>query len=220
MNVREELSSSRLSEEELLKLRARDLKSILYTLGFARDEVSRHIDKKELVGMILSSLHAQQATQAADLSRQFIFKTSLFAILVIMVVFFHKHLLAALTFAMRYLWGEHWMFAEKFRLIRKCFRSRLPLACLCLLLSCLIDAVIPLINLSTLLSWFISSDSALRSFLFPSPYIPLSPSTVLGRGSSTGINIGPMLTLWVLKSMKSKLENVAAEGLLKRGGRR
>ena len=209
-----------LTETELRLLRAKDLRKILFDLGFSQNEVRRHIDKNELIGLILAAFQSRKDSRSAELNHLFLLRTSFIAFLVVLAVVFHKQLLHALVAAIRYIWGEHWMFQEKFRLIRKSVKYRLFLAGSCLVLSCFIDCIIPLINLSTLLSWFVPSDSLIRNYLFPSPYIPLSPSSALGTGSTMGLNVGPMLMLWILKILKNKLENSAAEQLLNYGTRR
>ena len=200
-------------------LRSKDLKKILFDLGFGRDEVRRLIDKNDLIDLILATFQSRQISRAAEANWHILLKTSFIGLIVILAVVFHRQLLTALVAASHYVWGEHWMFQEKFRLIRKSAKHQLFLASFSLLLSCLIDGIIPLINLSTLLSWFVPSDSIIRKYLFPSPYIPLSPSSVLGVGSTVGLNIGPMLMLWVFKILKTRLENYAAESLLNRGNR-
>jgi hypothetical protein len=199
-----------LNDNELRLLRTKDIKKILLELGIDRNEINKHLDKDELIALVQETIQKQVSQRDEDLKFHYYTKIAIYSLIIILITLFYKHILAIILSTGQSLWGDYWIFTEKFKLVRQCIKYRILLALLAISTSCIIDVAIPLIHISTLLSWVIPSSSFLRQYLFPTPHFPISPHSILGRGPTTGLNIGPMVFLWVLKYSKDKLENFAA----------
>jgi len=114
--------------------------------------------------------------------------------------------------------------------MRKCAKKYYLLPFLAFLLSCIIDIYGPLIQLRILFSWIVPRNNTIRIFLDHHVQIlslPVNPSLVVQNKNLSsllnyGIDLGPVITLYLLKFLKSKLEDFACGTLLrhKEGKRR
>ena len=204
-----------MQEEELSLLRTKDLKTLLLQLGVHAKEISKRVDKKELIALALSQMHEKQSDNERIIRNERLRYAAIAVVLLLICLLMWSTIMNVLTSLAHTLFGEYFLFSEKFRLIKKAYKYSLFAACLALIFSCGIDIYIPLLNMSTLLSWCVGHESILRSYMLPSFQFPLSLKTITGRGSGdTGLNIGPMVTMMGLRFFKARLDDYAAKRIL------
>lgn len=201
--------------EDLQVLRARDIKKILLSMGVDTTIVGRTIDKAELISLAMEAFNKVQTVKATHDWYMQVAMVLLCLALVTLIMVFRASIVNALIESCKYVWGELFLISTKMNLIQKSMKYGLLLATVALAIAIMIDIITPLINISTLLSWCVSSNSAIRRYFPPLLNIPLSANAIIGSGPKTGINIGPMVSLWILRLIKRKCEEFGASCLIK-----
>jgi hypothetical protein len=187
--------------DRLLKMRVRDLKLHLLKLGASESEVARRLDKLELVELALFYIEKDESREVYN------FFFSLFGVVIVIYViwelikYFHVSQLILAYFRPA---------LHKLPSLRYSLKKKLPLAILFLLLSILFDIYEIYVQISILLSWILPSQNVLSQFLAPTLSFPVSLPGRDGSAFNTGLNIGPMITIWISNFIKSRLESRAA----------
>ena len=209
-------------------MRSRELRKHLLKLGHDRDELSKILDRKEL--KVLAEEFYNQKKQydddAAFRARGVQF--SIGCIVVASIFIFWGPISSVLSSFQSWVDGFVYQIKERFRLISMSIVNRFPLAAVCLMLAVLLDVLQPLIQLSILASWIIPTASPLRRFLIPMPNFPITIDHFLGKkeGRSSkasssigdiggmGVNVAPMVLMYISSYLKHRLEDFGASRLI------
>ena len=214
------------------KMRSRELRKHLLKLGLNRGELAGILDRKELK-RLAEEFYTQRKSFDADIVYRAKGVQFSIACIVIASIFIFWGQISAF-FAAIYSGFKSWFdgfvyqIKERFRLISMGVVNRFPLSCITLLLATLIQIMQPMIQLSVLASWVIPTTSPFRRFLFPMPSFPITINHFLGnkegRSSkstssigdigSMGVNIAPMVLIWVCNYLKHRLEEFGASRLI------
>lgn len=187
-------------------MRPREIKRRLARYhGYDPDELSRMIDKKDLINALSFEEHkARQRKVDKRKWRQFR-KSAIYTLLAISAVVFYplvKHAIEMghVNFVVYSDRRKHEM--------RRCCDYHTPLGYFGIFLLFVIDILALWLSTSVLLSWVISS-----KYFFPVPNLPIRPVQLLtppsgdaGALGNFGINVGPMLISWSLRFCSGKVE--------------
>lgn len=197
-----------LSEKDLAQMRVRDLKTLLRALGASSAQISVRLDKNDLVDLALD------LSQDAEIQKNFEASMSIgkyLAIMICVVTICYYYLPRSLV--------ENMFYKQriKIKLLASLSKRFLFLGSLMMCLSIFLECVIPLIQLSTLLSWVIPRSSHFHSYLIPSIPFSVNPTSILGQQnmSDFSLNIGPMITLWILQVVVNRLDEYSSGILLR-----
>jgi hypothetical protein len=223
-------------------MRARDLRKLLYKLGHDRNELKKVIDKTELRKLARESLSEQEVEEAAKEFRSKAWKAAMIAGGLGVIYIMYAPVLAILYGLKDWFRGQSYQTTLRMKLIRKSIEHRYLLATLALILATVIDIMQPTAHFSIMLSWMIPHNSKWRRFLLPMPNFPITLNSVLGlrsaggaapaatnskglSGSAGGIsgwshnmgeyglNVAPMVMMWIAGWLKKVLEEYGASKL-------
>lgn len=198
------------SVEELANMRVRDLRKILFKMGVSQAEVSKLIDKNDLVAMTTQYLKNNKI----ETQEQIVFSSYLW-------------FLAGVTFACLLIFNRS-LFSSyfnvivqnikvNFKLLKILWKHRLLLSILQVIVIFLLDYTIPYMQLTILLSWVLPHDNILRRFFIPSIPIKINPQTFMSNkfdvSSGYGLDLGPTFTLFALNWIRNTLQKYVSSSL-------
>jgi len=195
---------------EISEMRARDIKRHLARRhGYDADELSRMIDKKELINALSFEEH-KVYLQEVDRRKWIRFKTSvIYTAGAIGVVMFWPLVVHALKVGMVNL--EVYSDRRKYEL-KRCHEFKTVKGYFGMFLLFCLDLLSFWLSASVLLSWVVRRSK----WFFPIPNIPIRPAQLLtsainpsgdaGALGAYGINVGPMLISFLLRFLKGKVE--------------
>lgn len=214
-------------------MRSRELRKHLLKWGHSRDELSKILDRKEL-----RTLAEDFYSQKQKFDDEAAFKAkgvqfSIVCIIIACILVFWEPLLGVLSHFRSSIDGFIYQIKERLRLVSMSISNRFPVAALSLIAATGLEIIQPCIHLSILAGWIIPTGSVWRRFLIPMPNFSVTMNHLLGAtkpGSSPspsqsrsrlddlgnmGINLAPMVLLWVSNYLKHKLEDFGASRLIK-----
>ena len=204
-------------------MRTRELKNFLIQKDNFDPKLVNHIlDRNELIQLALSSKKKYNNANY--------YHDDEFAIIISRILLFI--LLGYVTYKCRHIINDilldpftscYYRIMLKIAGMRKCIKKCFMLSFFAFFVSCIIDIYDPLIQLRILFSWVVPSDNFVRMFLNHHVKIlslPVNPSLVMTNKKLSsfinyGIDLGPVITLYILKFIKNKLEDFACSALLK-----
>ncbi len=209
--------------DSLNDMRTRELKNFLIQKNnFDYKLVNQIFDRDELIQLALSS--------EKNYSNSNYYHSEEFAIIISRILLFI--LLGYVTYKCRHIINDilldpftscYYRIMLKVGWMRKCIKKYFMLSFLAFFVSCIIEIYGPLIQLRILFSWIVPTDNYVRIFL--NQYVKIlslsvNPSLVvknkkLSSFMNYGIDLGPVITLYLLKFVKNKLEDFACGALLK-----
>jgi len=203
---------------QISKLRVREIKRQLSrNHGYSADELSRMLDKKELIEALAFEEHKLDMKEKDELRRKNIQKAVLVAIVCVLVVMCWPLINHAFDVAL----VNIVVYTDKKKYeMSQCWSFKSLTACFGIICMATLDFFQVWLSCSVLLSWVISRNK----YFFPTPSIPISPSLFMhgapgGRGTSPldriGINVGPMMITWLLRWLRNRTELFVGKSLLK-----
>lgn len=209
-----------LSIRQVSELRVRELKRRLALHhGYGNDELSRILDKKELIQLLAFEEEQLRLKMQATQQRETMWQGIFTAVIAILVVLFWPLLRRAYEVAQI----NFVVYTDRKRLeFRKCREYASLTATVFVLAKLILDVLQLWLTLSILLSWIVSVMTVVDSetwkhYMFPVPHWPLRPGQLLfqdaGNNSSSskfsnfGINMGPMVISYSLQWLRVRLEN-------------
>ena len=193
---------STLNMLEISDMRVRDIKRRLSRHhGYGADELSRMLDKRELINALSYEEHKTQQQQE-EKTRRILFKRSIIVALLCVLIVICKPLLIQVYDVISV---NIVVYTDKKRYeFSKCRDYSSIKASLGVIAMMTVDLAKLWLSSSVLLSWVLPSNSLYRQYLFPVPSIPIKPAQMLAVASGKpgnaagplgnyGINIGPMV---------------------------
>jgi len=210
-----------LTLQEIGNMRSRELKKMLYKLGVSQEEVKKIVDKRELRDLVINLLQEEAQQKKVKVMWEQGLRWTLIAIAVGFIVIFREPFLALMKGFIDYLLAVRYQIKVKGDMMAVCYQHSMYFALVSFILACLLDLVGPLMQMSIVASWVLPSQSVFRRFLFPSLSIPVTTDMILGgmgqsKGgksnplSGYGLNVGPMVTMWISSFLKGRLEEFGA----------
>ena len=212
-------------------MRSRELRKHLLSLGHNRDDLSKIVDRKELKLLAEEFYRQKQKYDSETEFKEKGVQFSIACILVATILFFWDKIIAFLASFRPLFDGYVYQIKERLRLVSLSLTNRLHFAAASFVLAAALEFILPLLQLSVLAGWVIPNGSPLRRFLIRMPSMPLTLNHFLGSGrrsskssdASTriadigdiGINVAPMILMWILNYAKLKLEEIGASRLIK-----
>lgn len=205
-----------LSMGEISEMRVRDIKRRLSrTHGYGADELSRMLDKRELIESLSYEEHKVEQKRFAKRKRIRMKRSIIVALICVLLVILRPLLVHVWEVAAVNLV----VYTDKKRYeFTKCFMEyRSIKACAGLMCLIIVDLLKAWLTVSVMASWILSSGSPYRQkYLFPMPNIPVRPAEMIAAASgnagkagplgSYGINVGPMVVTWFLRFMHGRIE--------------
>jgi hypothetical protein len=195
---------------DLSQLRVRDLRRRLTRQhGYGADEISKMIDKKDLIHTLLYEEH-KVYQKSEERRKRTMYRRQIISALVCVVVVMFKDLWVQLYEVISV--NVVVYTDKKLYEISRCreFKSLKGLMGISLMM--VFDVLQAWLTLSVFLSWFMTS-----SYFFPIPSISIKPAQLLATmaGSSNaagplanyGINIGPMIITWLFRFGYGRIES-------------
>ena len=207
-------------------MRSRELRKNLLKWGHSSSELKLILDRKELKRLAIE-FHREKRKYDDDATfRAKGVKFSIGCIIIAFILVFWEPINALLSSLRGWVDGFIYQLKERMRLINMSITNRIPIATLSFGLAIVIEVFIPLLQLSICASWIIPVGSPLRKFLLPMPSLSLTMNHFLGGGQqkspsstfdigSMGINVAPMIIMWICNQAKLKLEEFGASKLIK-----
>ena len=210
------------------KMRSRELRKHLLKLGHDREELNKILDRAELKQLAEEFYSSKQKYDDEAAYRAKGVKFSIACIILASIFIFWEPISGVFGGMKETIDGFVYQLKERIRLIRMSLVNRFPLAAISLLLAIFLEILQPMIQISILASWVIPSSSSLRRFLIPMPNFQITVNHFLGQkeGKSTapttsfgdignmGVNIAPMVLMWISSYVKHKLEDFGASRLI------
>lgn len=212
-------------------MRSRELRKHLLSLGHDRDELSKIMDRQELKLLAEEFYRKKQKYDDDAAYKEKGVKFSIACIIIASILFFWEKITAFLSSFRPLFDGYVYQIQERLRLVSVSLTSRLHIAAISFILAAALEFILPILQLSVLAGWVIPSGSPFRRFLISMPSMPITLNHFLGtkkRSSSSsdasarigdigdiGINVAPMILMWVLNYVKQKLEEIGASRLIK-----
>jgi hypothetical protein len=225
--------------EDYLGMRYRDLKRHLLLLGATEYEIYQRLDKKELVDLAMeyqeqyinsgggsgngmsnsetnngiSSFFSFNFYQIENIF-QWIFVIILFCLIFCILYYWNTISSYLSIFITNWFSSYFYHIQQKFPALKYSFKKSLYVSILFLLISIILDLYIAQIQISVILRWFISSNSI---FLAKTISFPLRTSMLNSMSMGNyfnGLDVGPMITIWLCQKIKQFFENKSAEIIL------
>jgi len=201
---------------DVSKLRAKDLRNLLLQkLNVDRARIEKILDRqelKELAEMLLSK-------RRDDLCFRTICITSIFGVCIIIVASIAlrnyttiKDIVAGLFYT---IFPNNYIWQRKLKLLTvfSARKKRRIVGAISVLVSMILEVVLLWVQISALLSWIIPVGSTLRTFLFFgfSFQVGNAMLTNVSQAPDFNIDLGPVITLMVLRWVVSTLDNFSAQ---------
>lgn len=205
-----------LTIQEISTLRVRDIKRRLARHhGYSSDELSRMLDKKELIETLAFEEHKESQKLEKEQNHERKKKGIITAIACVLVYMFwplltHVYEVAHVNFVV-YTDRKYYEFS-------RCFAHKSTLAILGVFVITFIELLQFWLSASILLSWVIPRNK----YLFPMPSLPIKPTALLNSVMSPqkpgqpqtarspldnyGINIAPMIISWIFRFGNTKVQ--------------
>lgn len=211
-------------------MRSRELRKNLLKWGYDKRELDMILDRSELRSLAENFYREKQKYDDHTVYNAKGVQFSIVCIVIAGIFFFSEPLLSLLSGLKSGVDGFIYQIRERFRLISMAVFNRLPLAASTLVLATVIEMILPIIQASIMLSWVIPGGSPFRRYLFPMPNFAITVNDLLGHKEQPrrtqenkssipdfggmGLNIAPMVIVWVCNYLKNKLENFGASRLI------
>ncbi|CAM9296944.1 unnamed protein product, partial [Ectocarpus fasciculatus] len=188
-------------------MRVRDLKRYLMKIGVSKKEVDAHLDKTELV-----AIGDEFWLQQRSIDTQCRVMACLLLLGVLWWAFvFRKKIYSCVVDVVAWLRSFFYQIELKVPGLKFALRKRLYVAVLCLSATIALDVYMMYVQMSVLASWVLPTDSAMNRYSARVPALSVTPAALLGSGGATaaggfGLNVGPVIALWVCRYTKSYLE--------------
>jgi hypothetical protein len=202
------------------EMRVRDLQRHLLKLGIDEAKVMGILDKKEMIE--LAEMYANHADQMAKIT--IIVIISLCISVLLLLWYYRSSILYVIGQICEWLRGYFYPIVSRIETIHKCVRLKLFIPIFLFQICLMLDLYELWIQLSVLLSWVVSHTSILRQYFPPVLSLHVSPHSMLKNMnmasnnsflSGYGINLGSMITLAIIKYIRSSIENRAAKHILR-----
>jgi len=213
---------------DLEEMRARELRNFLIqTLGIERSKVLKILDRKELKELAKNELTKRIILTQRDSFLLNIAKYAGFLGVIFLLVIFRVSIISFLFNVMDFIKGIYgFRFQRKVNMMKICWEHFLFFPGFVLTLGIITEIFDFWIHLSVFLGWILPRTSRLRDFFAPMLYVPLStPTNMWGKADGhhnsdhqLGLNVGPMVTLWLTRWLSNKLEDFGAVRILKHNG--
>ena len=181
----------------------RQLRRFLLNKGVSAANLAKLIDKKDLRSLAESYVFYDNSYIVG------LFSFYIVSVMTcIFLLFYSRHIVVRIC-AMFNSWLYSFIYPTILLMpsIKYAFRKSLIWAVITLSLCCLLDIYQGYVQLSILLSWILPQYSILNRFLAPTLHFPVSPSSLTPAVSgSYSFDIGPMISLWICTTIKSRLK--------------
>ena len=207
-----DLESRTLSIIQISDMRVRDIKRRLSREhGYGADELSRMLDKKELINALSYEEHKVYQQEMDRRKWRRIKSTIIYTCAAILIVMFwplisHAFEVAHVNFV---------VYTDKRRHeLSRCREYSSMKGYFGMLLLFIIDGLSTWLSLSVLLSWVMKS-----KYFFPVPHIPIRPAQLLAGGKDAGalgqygINVGPMIISGVFRFLNNRVEGMIGNAM-------
>eukprot|EP01041_Mallomonas_annulata_P004827 gene4827-9626_t len=205
------------SKTNLANMRVRDLRRLLSKFGMSQYDTSKILDKSELIKMAISYMEVEKRNEIARNRSHIILLCLSVVVIISLAIYFRKYLKYWYRSARSFFKSSSYQLRIKLKLIKLLIKHRLPFATLSMITTLMLDILMPAIQVSTLASWIIPSNSSLRKYFIPTLPVVIGPQMLSGNGfsstSSSGLNIGPMITLYICSWCKHQLQEYSSKHL-------
>jgi hypothetical protein len=214
--------------KDLDSLRAKDLKKYLINdLGYAREQIDKILDKKELRLIAEAAIQSTQEFEATigkvgfdrSYSNWALVKVGVTAVLGVIVLYQIREPI------LDFLGEKKTSYVQRWKMFKITFKRWLILPSICILITVLLDVYQVLIQLQILLGWGRLVGLRFDEYIVRVPVLSmsLSPSQLVGtqRGDdqvssfiNSGLNVGPMITMWMIGYVKHRFEEFSSKYVL------
>ena len=199
-----------LSDTEISGLRVRDLKRRLArSHGYSAEELGRMLDKKDLMAA-LSREESKLRIKYRNEQRRRLFWNGLFVAIMCVIAIVGWPLWVQVSEVAAVNWQVY--YDRKRHEISQCVEFRSVKGGIGVVLLAILDGLRFWLSSTVLLSWFLSSDSPYRRYMFPIPSLPIRPGQFMGDKVANGplgrygMNIAPMAITWCMGFVRGKIE--------------
>jgi len=208
------LPTETLSYQEVSDMRVKSIKRRLArTHGFGADELSRILDKKELIEALAFEEHKIRQIELTaykrDLTWNAIYTTIALGLLTLFwPLFKHLYEVALVNFVV-------YTDRKKYE-AKRCWDYRSLEGAFVVILMAILDILQIWLTASVMLSWVMTS-----KYFFPIPSISIRPAALMGGPVSQGplaqygFNVGPMVITWLLRFIHGLLEGWVGRALVR-----
>lgn len=214
INAGVDLESKSLSIIEISDMRVRDIKRRLgREHGYGADELSRMLDKKELINALSYEEHKLYQQEVDKRKWRKIKSTIIYTCAAVLVVMFWP----LLTHAFEVAHVNFVVYTDKRRHeLSRCREYSSKKGYFGMFLLFIIDALSTWLSVSVLLSWVMRS-----KYFFPIPNIPIKPAQLLAGGmggdagalGQYGINVGPMIISGLFRFLNNRVEGMIGKAM-------
>jgi len=204
-----------LTREEITLMRVRDLKRHLTrNHGYSQGEVSRILDKKELIETLYYEEEKVRTDKANEVKRNAVLKALLASAVAVLAVFLWPLVRQAVEIAS----VNFVVYTDKKRYeASRCMEHGSAVAGIGFSLMFILDLLQAWLTTTVLLSWVIRRSK----YFFPTPTLSVRPGQFLGKEvaqspvGNYGVNIGPMLVTWAMRFLHRKIEAWTGRALVR-----
>lgn len=208
--------------ERLDQLRGRDLKKLLLEqLGASNEVVSKILDRKDLKNLAWKLINTKRAfIQDEDTIMNIAYTTAI--VLILGILYSYREFIYGACF------GFIYNVSQRLANMRIAYKHRAYFSWLLVGICLLIELLNAILSVRTLLSWIMPRELMNMLFAFlPIPSFPIQANSFTsgnlfdtrgqqGAGSGLSIDMGPMVTIYLLNMLQSRLLNYANQLLLSR----
>ena len=200
------------------QMRVRELKKFLIdNFGVPASSIAKILDKKELKD--IANAHIQGINDIKYQQQRWIIGKAMVTVVLGMLVLWQTR-----SYWSGYVNEQLYGYKQQFGMLKVAARNRLYLATIAMFFAILFDAYYNAIQLQIMLGWASIVGLNLVPYRLPTLSLPMSPSQVMGRQASKGgalasvinggLDIGPMISLWIISFCRRHLQEYAAGALL------
>lgn len=201
-----------LTMSDVSQMRARDIKRRLSRQhGYGADELSRILDKKELIRTLAFEEYKIQQAYERKLTASLRNRAIIVSLLAIVVIYCWPLL--------SHLWEVVWVnvvvyYDKKTYEAKRCRELSSALGLIGVMAMLVLDVMQIWLTASVVLSWVMTS-----KYFFPVPSLSIKPAQIMGGAvasgplSGYGINVGPMVVTWALRFAQWKVEQWTGQAL-------
>jgi len=199
-----------LSDTEISGLRVRDIKRRLSrSHGYSAEELGRMLDKKDLMAALSIEETKVKIKNRKEQQRKLFWK-GLFIAIICVVAIIGWPLWVQVSEVAAVNWQVY--YDRKRHEISQCVEHRSVKGAIGVVLLGIFDGLRFWLSSTVLLSWFLSSDSHYRRYMFPIPSLPIRPGQFMGEKVANGplgrygMNVAPMAITWCMGFVRGKIE--------------
>lgn len=203
-----------------MNMRAEHLRKFLVKVGFEPKLVEKTLDRVDLKSMAISYLEEQVKKEADAIFWAIAWKSALAGVVLTLVIVYFSTICKIFRELFEKLKSHNYRVIQNYSMFKMSLESGAKQASIWLAFATALEVIASYMQLCVFLGWVLSYESPVRLWFIPMLSIPANTNMLRGGGFNAqqhsngfGLNLGPMLTMYLTHWMSGKCEALGVKSM-------